>query len=137
VVDVTKGRQTRAGFKFDVLIGEDAERRWLTTTEATCEVKSDKRAQETGNIFVEYRQPDGTGGHKPSGISVTEAQYWVEEFDYDCWIAVPPQRMKRLVRYWGEHGMKRNGGDFNNYKGVLVPLRSIVYPAGDGIEVPQ
>jgi hypothetical protein len=140
---MTEGRLTRAGFRHDVELFKDREAAFLRLVRERnvyVEIKSDQdcsRGRSTGNVFVEYRQdPTGSGIYKPSGISKTEADYWVEEFDEDCWLITPTPRIRYLVKYWGRHGKKSNGGDHHRFKGVLVPIASIVYPMKYGIVIP-
>ena len=91
--------------------------------EARVEVKSDAIARRTGNLFVEYRQRG-----RPSGIAVTEAEYWAFEYDQDCWLVVPTQRLLEITRevYRDYPERRRKGGDFNLYDGVLVPIRLLL-----------
>lgn len=86
------------------------------------ELKSDKKAIETGNVFVEYKQPSG-----PSGISTTEAEYWAFNLiGLDSIILIKTKRLKVLVKQAYKEGLKAVGGDYNNYYGVLLPLRWII-----------
>ena len=91
--------------------------------EATVEVKSDAIARRTGNLFIEYRQKG-----RPSGISVTEADYWAFEYDDDCWLVVPTDRLREVARgiYANHPERRRRGGDFNQYEGVLVPIHQLI-----------
>jgi hypothetical protein len=107
------------------------------------EVKSDQhacRGKDTGNVFVEFEQDTkGVGIWKPSGVSVTQADYWAEEFDYDCWLVTPTARIRWLVEYWRQKEPRRVrlGGDFNHHRGALVPVSSIVRPSVRGIVIPS
>ncbi|CAB4155812.1 hypothetical protein UFOVP660_26 [uncultured Caudovirales phage] len=40
------------------------------------EVKTDFQWQRTGNVYIEHTQWTRSGGWKPSGISITKADYW-------------------------------------------------------------
>ena len=55
------------------LVGEQAHKDFLYGKH---EVKTDYRTQETNNFYVEYSQNNGSGW-KPSGIQITEAEWWV------------------------------------------------------------
>ncbi len=141
---MTKGRLTRAGFKYDLEIFRDQEAAFLrlvTERNVYVEVKSDQqcsRGYESGNVFVEYRQdPEGTGLYRPSGISTTQADYWAEEFDDDCWVVTPVERIRYLLKHWHGRGRRRYGGDNDRFKGVLIPITSIVYPKQHGISIPK
>ena len=88
------------------------------------EVKSERHIWETtGNHFVEYECRG-----KPSGIAVTEAEYWAlmlvrEDETIVMVYIVPIERMKALARkYWKN---KTIGGDDNLSKGILVPISEI------------
>lgn len=88
------------------------------------EVKSERHIWErTGNHFVEYECRG-----KPSGIAVTEAEFWAlmlvrEDETLVMTYIVPIERMKALARkHWKN---KTIGGDDNLSKGVLVPISEI------------
>jgi hypothetical protein len=71
--------ETHNGPDFDIdfergQIGEDLHKEFLVGKH---EVKTDSRAMDTGNFYIEYNQLNGNG-YKPSGIEVTEAEFWVE-----------------------------------------------------------
>lgn len=88
------------------------------------EVKSERHIWETtGNHFVEYECRG-----KPSGIAVTEAEFWAlmlvrEDETLVMTYIVPIERMKALAR---KHWKNRTiGGDDNLSKGILVPISEI------------
>jgi hypothetical protein len=71
--------ETHNGPKFDIdlergKVGEDSHKDFLVGKH---EVKTDYRTIETGNVYIEYNQLNGNG-YKPSGIEVTEADFWVQ-----------------------------------------------------------
>ena len=81
---MTKG-VARKGFDLDLKDGLLAENRLNDTLRgAKIEVKSDKQAWKTGNIFVE----DSCNG-KPSGISTTEAEFWAYEVRLNTFYLIP------------------------------------------------
>lgn len=91
------------------------------------EVKSERYIWEkTGNHFLEYESYG-----KPSGIAVTESDYWalmlVKEINgVDVPVMtyiVPVETMKKLGRKYIH--TKTKGGDDNMSKGVLVPIKEI------------
>jgi len=83
----------------------------------TFEVKSDRKAQQSGNMVIEFEC-----NNKPSGITSTEADYWVYFVDgtTDYYLiptaeireAIVKQQYKRIVR----------GGDGWRAKMYLFPL---------------
>jgi hypothetical protein len=84
---------------------------------AHVEVKSDGRCATTGNLFVEYRHQG-----RPSGIAVTTADRWAFEFDEDCRLIVPTDRLRAIARLAYRLGRISHGGDHNRSEGVLVPI---------------
>lgn len=93
---------------------------------ATVECKSDRICRRTGNVFIEYKQRG-----RPSGIAVTEAEFWAIEFDSDCWIVIPVDRLKAVCRwFYKQHPeLRRSGGD-NENEGVLIPLSELIAKVG-------
>lgn len=113
------------GFDLDLRFGtarENALRQVLG--EVRVEVKSDRRARETGNVFVELFQ---AGGKQPSGLNVTEAEVWAFEVHDDRWVIIPTTHLRDLAaRAWSENRWMRAGDNDNS--GVLVPVRWLVQP---------
>src|SRR5687767_5141174 len=94
-VSLTVGN--RATFDLDLQYGQDAEGRLLKILEMDgeqVEVKSDRRAPETGNIFVEYASRG-----KDSGIRTTTAAFWAYELGQgtDIWVTIPTARLRSKV----------------------------------------
>jgi hypothetical protein len=78
--------------------------------------------EQTGNICIEYRQ-----GGQPSGIAVTQADYWVHELRRDsqtlCYLMFPIDRLKELARRaYTEGRYHEGGGDGGRFCNVLIPL---------------
>ena len=121
----------RSGFDIDLDEAEMREgvlRDILRARGPYIELKSDKRCPETGNLFIEYRQKG-----RPSGIAVTESQWWATEFFPDRFIIVPyPVMLDRALAAHRERIRKGQapvrGGDFNRYDGILVPFRRLIEP---------
>lgn len=114
----------RSGFDIDLRHGqlrEEAFGRLLG--EATVEVKSDGACRRTGNLFIEYRQKG-----RPSGIAVTEADFWAFEYEDNHWLVLPTDHLREVARriYRNEPWMRKRGGDYNNYEGVLVPIHRLL-----------
>lgn len=111
----------RAGFDADLAFGKDRERVFREVLDLReghfLELKSDQRAADTGNVFVEYSQHG-----RPSGIAITECSWWTTEVVGDVFVTQRMQRMKELARRAFRHpDRRRAGGDFNAYEGILVP----------------
>ena len=78
----------------------------------------------TGNHAVEFRY-DG----KPSGIAVTEAEYWAivlaEEEEMIQMHIIPTEKLKEITRIHYKNGRVVKGGDDNLSDLVLVPIKEI------------
>ena len=86
------------------------------------EVKYDRMAHLTGNIFVEVYSMD-----KPSGISTTQANYWIFVIDKkDYAIILNVKKLKELCRQVYQIEGLRQGGDNNTSKGLLIPIKLIL-----------
>ena len=93
----------------------------------TIELKSESwQWERTGNICVEYRQ-----NGKPSGIALTQADFWVHELKRDgktlCYFMFPTERLKELAREMYARGRyHEGGGDDGRFCNVLIPLTEIL-----------
>jgi hypothetical protein len=106
-----------SSFTYDLHLGEQAET-WAKELFGSCkvEVKNDSMAHKTGNMFIEVYSRN-----KPSGISTTEADYWLYKIN-DSAIIISTPKLKELVRkFYRENGFTK-GGDSDTSLGVLVPL---------------
>lgn len=121
---MTKGL-ARAGFDIDLRDGQAREDALVHVfLNATVEHKRDYECRKTGNLFIEYRQKG-----RPSGIAITTARWWAFEYDEDCWLIVPTDRLRACARQAYKDRTKRvRGGDNNNYEGVLIPIEWLVRP---------
>lgn len=116
----------RRGFDLDLKEFQKHEARLaeILGGESRIEVKTDEKALETGNVFIEYEQPSGR-----SGIATTEAEWWATYLpQIKTFVVVATDRMKELSRKVYRLGFRANGGDHDNYRGVKVPL---VWLVGD------
>lgn len=82
--------------------------------------------EQTGNICIEFRC-DG----RPSGISTTEADYWVHELRRDdetlVYLMFPVPRLKELARQAIRDGRSRSGaGDGGRFEVALLRLSEIL-----------
>jgi hypothetical protein len=91
------------------------------------ELKSESYQWErTGNICVEF-QCDG----RPSGISTTEADFWVHELKRDgktlLYLMFPVERLKVICREAYRRGdWRAGGGDGGRFDVVLLKLRDLL-----------
>jgi hypothetical protein len=82
--------------------------------------------EQTGNICVEY-MCDGL----PSGISTTEADYWVHELRRNdvtlVYLMFPIERLKELARHAIRNGLSRsNAGDDGRFTVALISLSDVL-----------
>jgi len=117
-----KSVKKNSTFAYDLAfgkIGEDWVEGLLTGT-FSIEVKTDRKAARTGNVFIEVFNRD-----KPSGISTTKADYWIYRIhDTDSAIIIPVRTLKMHVkRHVEEHGYKYAG---EGSKGALIPIKQII-----------
>ncbi len=98
------------------------------------EVKWDKRAAETGNLYFEV---ENTRQRQPSGVMSTSADWWVHvlgEGQQALLVAVPALR-DLLAR--GSYRSVSTLGDDSNSRGLLVPRRALEgAPGCNWIELP-
>jgi len=102
--------------------GEIAERsllKLLSSNDATIEVKRDFKVGSTGNVAIE-----GEARGKPSGISVTEAEWWAlvldgEGYNSEVVVLIKTDRLKRLIKQINPV----RGGDGGNAASIkLLPV---------------
>lgn len=108
-------------FKYDLKVGQVKEKELADILEnKTIEVKYDKKAHITGNIFIEYRSRG-----KNSGISSTQADYYCI-FAGCCMYILKTEDLKFKCRKY--LGTKRDitGGDNNTSKGILLPIIDLI-----------
>jgi hypothetical protein len=124
-------RPSRHGSKFDIdlLDGKAREDAFAhVITWGRFEHKRDYAASTTGNIAVEFERKKVDGSLEPSGISVTQADWWSVEFDHNAWVLLSVVRVKRLADRAVEERRVRWGGDGKRAHLALVPLGWWVEP---------
>jgi len=116
----------------------------ITNKELKFEIKSENQYKwlKTGNIYIEFEQYIN-GKWTPSGISVTEAEYWVhilKDFDNQFMlpIMVPTEYLKKRIKWLLSHDLcsinsKDRTEDGTATKGFLMPLKWI-YITDDEID---
>ena len=79
-------------FRYDLKVGQLSEQMvGDLLSNRTIEVKADKIAKRTGNVFVEYESRG-----KPSGISKTEAEFYCFVVE-DLILFIPTEKLKKLM----------------------------------------
>jgi len=78
----------------------------------TYEVKTDIYPRDTGNIVIEFES-----GGKPSGIAVTEAEYFVTYFLHfgEIW-NISTQKLRLMIQYLNPHVFEMAGDSGSNTK---------------------
>ena len=116
----------------DLQYGQDGERWliWLGTDQAKVEVKTERdKWLETGNAVFEY-----SSRGKPSGFSVTEADYWLHIFKEKDRTAMAfifnTIELKTFLRLVYKNPNKYNarlckGGDDNTSDVILLPIAQL------------
>lgn len=119
-------------FDVDLQYGQDGERWliWLGTDQAKVEVKTERdKWLETGNAVFEY-----SSRGKPSGFSVTEADYWLHIFKEKDRTAMAfifnTIELKTFLRLVYKNPNKYNarlckGGDDNTSDVILLPIAQL------------
>jgi hypothetical protein len=102
-------------------VGED----WVNnifTSGKKVEVKTDRLAHKTGNVFIEYESRG-----KPSGISTSDAHYWIYIIDESkSAIILDVNILKDKLRAFHKEGRYlMNGGDNDTSKGFLIPIHEL------------
>lgn len=116
-----KGRMTK--FDIDLSYGKEREHSFASMLGSKIEVKSDRQARKTGNVYVEYESRG-----KPGGIEATDADFWAQEVDDDVFIVMPVERLRKIVnRRLDKYGATL-GGDGKTSKGALVRVTELVKP---------
>lgn len=118
------GYEPRFDFKVDLGYGHEGEANLLSfiasLNASKVEVKADR--YRNGRMVVETQQRPAGGDWKPSGINVTEAEWWAYRFAPDAFTLVSVERLKGYLRANRDILEKRDlasGGD-NPAKGFLL-----------------
>lgn len=95
----------------------------------TMEVKAERKALRTGNVFIEFAQTPQGQPEKPSGIQTTKAD-WYAIVIGPTRILVPSDYLRYAARKYGrDHpkSVKPGGLDGDNpTRGVAIPLNDLV-----------
>ena len=101
----------------------------------SCEVKTDRRCLETGNIFIEYEAwSNRTARYEPSGIATSTAHLWAFVLsDTGVVFIFPTEKLRWLARMaWRDEGRRREQGlPPNPTRGVVISLAQLVQKSGE------
>lgn len=119
----------KPGFDIDLRYGEAREDAFVhVLLRSKVEVKSDRKARETGNVAVEYEQVGTDGQARPSGIATTEADWYAVEYDAGRWQLIETAQLKELARRAIRANRHKWIGDNDEHHNALVPLQWFVAP---------
>jgi hypothetical protein len=118
-------------------VGEDLLNTFLgdLSSGAKFEVKTDYRAYETGNFYIEtwqYRQPDESDA-KPSGINITKADYWCFAGPAGVgFIVIKTEDLKDIIRETNPREVRQPIANLstNASIGRLVPVKDVIRKIG-------
>jgi hypothetical protein len=123
----------------DLKAGEFAEsvvKELLLLEDSEIEIKYDRKAMSTGNLYIEThcRRRDGW---QPSGITATKARVWFFMLNTDAKLTVSmtTEALRREVRRFAAAGYTAEEKDGSHpTRGVLVPLRAVLLtPAREAV----
>jgi hypothetical protein len=113
-----------SSFYYDLDFGEKGED-WLNELfkdGKKVEVKTDRAAHYTGNVYVEVYSRG-----KASGISTTQASYWIfiiDKKDYSLFVSV--QKLRDICKIMHQINGLTKGGDEDTSRGILIPIKLII-----------
>ena len=111
-----------SNFKYDLEVGQVAEKELASIlSNKKIEVKRDLKAIKTGNIYVEYHSRG-----KPSGISISEAEYYCFFITDTRLFIITTIDLKELCRKYINTDRDKKGGDNNTSKGILLPINDLI-----------
>lgn len=114
------------GWDIDLEFGMQGEKlvEELLKTKSKVEVKTDRLADRTGNVAVEYSYKGF-----PSGIATTEADVWAFVLhDGQVIIFIDTDRLKKLARKYFKLKKNVKGGDDNQSLMILIPIEELTKP---------
>lgn len=113
----------RRGQIGEILVGSFLE----SLADATIEVKTDYRANETGNVYIETHQCTYANEWVPSGINTSEAKFY--SFAGGCgkgFITIETQTLKELAKDAPRITFIPAINDTNKTRGRLVKVADII-----------
>ena len=107
-------------FKYDLKVGQVAEKDLGELLGKKIEVKRDLQAHQTGNVYVEYKSRG-----KWSGISKTESDYYCFVIRDNRYILILTNELKEKCRKYLGTKRDKAGGDSDTSKGILLPIKEL------------
>ena len=103
-------------FKYDLIFGIEGELSFADLVNKKIEVKRDRVAHKTGNLFIEYESRN-----KPSGIATSKSDFYAYYISDVC-ILISTEKLKDICRKYLNTTKDIKGGDNNTSKGILLPV---------------
>lgn len=103
-------------FKYDLAFGVEGELSFVDLVNKSVEVKRDRVAHKTGNVFIEYESRG-----RPSGISTSQSDFYAYYISDVC-ILISTEKLKDICRKHLNTSKDIKGGDNNTSKGILLPV---------------
>lgn len=118
-----KGAHVRIGFRAQRY---DLDVRLPEGKQFSLEVKWDKAAARTGNVYFELRN---TRQNAPSGLAATDAEYWCHVIGTGDEALFARSARLREVLAQGDFRLVNTRGEDSNSQGKLVPLKLLLAQA--------
>lgn len=122
-------------FDLDLEIGEQGEAVVRAGLTGKVEVKTDRRAHETGNLYIEiwqFSNPDRSD-KRPSGLSTTTADWWITTAPSGIgFIAIKVDELKALIKAnnYRQTAQPIVSDNTNGSIGLLIPVSDIAKHIG-------
>lgn len=113
-------------FRFDLEYGQIEGETWFheLVTNKKIEVKSDRKAELTGNVYIEY-----SSRGKLSGIAISQSDFYVYKVAEDEAIIISTSKLKKKLNQLVLEGKAKKdvkGGDNNTSLGVLCKIKDLI-----------
>jgi hypothetical protein len=111
-----------SNFKYDLEVGQVKEIELAKIlSNKKIEVKTDLKAADTGNVYVEYESRN-----KASGIAKTESDYYCFVISDYSFFFIKTSELKVKCRKYLNTNRDKRGGDNNTSKGILLPIIELI-----------
>ena len=117
MMDIKKGYYPQ--FDIDLRYGQECEKLVAKMLTGFHEVKSDRMALTTGNLFIEFECRG-----KPSGLSTSKADWWTFHLSDDLYFVIGSVELRRMCLRKGIR--KVAGGDGRASRGYLLPTENVL-----------
>ncbi len=119
----------RAGKSRDLQYGKAREDAFVSVMlRGKVEHKRDRLAYRTGNLAIEFEQRCRDEVVRKSGFLANDAEVAAIEYAPECWLLVPIECVRAMIRHGKETGHDVWGGDNNNAHLILAPWAWFLNP---------